>query len=802
MATIERQYVIKGNTTQAVAANEKLENSINQIDNSTKQLDKDLAKTGENVELSLKRQDAKIKAIGGSVNVVGGAVETVVGSLGLIGIDEAILKEFQQAATSAIAFADGTKRVFEGFKEITEARKLNAEVTNASTTAENSNTTALTTNAAAAQTVTVAQNTAAVSITNEKIATDGNTISKGTNTVALEANIFATLEGAAADDFLAQKTRELSAAGIRVTEAQLAETLAKEANATATIANAAAVQNLTIAQKAELAIEQALNKLRSISIGGWIAIGVAIVTAVGFIYQWIQASKEAGVVENELNGFLVDNIKLTKEQITENSKSTTRLKVLQAIISDTTQSEKNRKSALQELQKIIPDLEKIDLRRADAIDKIRIAIGKEIAALEQRAKAQAVQQRLTEAYTRQLELIQEVQAEFAKQGFQISEFEARVALERGGQVGVTGQLATEYQKLNRQIDTGTASLVSYAGAVVTTNGVTSKSVEITKQQIIELDSYNIALKKANEEQSKRNKEIAEEVRLSLGIDEIGKRNSEGFIKRASTIPSIVESNAAVTKKTYATQALEFQAFVENLQGSLIDFIESGAGQAIQQGLTTLSGLLNEFGNLQQEAIDIELGALERRYQRELQLIDAKAKAELLTAEEVAKLKEGITLNYEKRELAIAKTSLEQQKKLRRAQVIVTTAQSVIDAYSSTAGIPPPFGLIAGSLLAAAYIGLGSKAVANINATSLDGSDTPGGFNNIPSGGGFNLPGGGGISTTPSTGALLPGMGGRLATPSIGTVAEEPIRAYVLTGDISNGVQAGIALNNRRRLSGG
>ena len=47
-----------------------------------------------------------------------------------------------------------------------------------------------------------------------------------------------------------------------------------------------------------------------------------------------------------------------------------------------------------------------------------------------------------------------------------------------------------------------------------------------------------------------------------------------------------------------------------------------------------------------------------------------------------------------------------------------------------------------------------------------------------------------------------GMGGRIATPSIGTIGQEPIRAYVLTGDISNGVQAGIALNNRRRLSGG
>jgi hypothetical protein len=43
-------------------------------------------------------------------------------------------------------------------------------------------------------------------------------------------------------------------------------------------------------------------------------------------------------------------------------------------------------------------------------------------------------------------------------------------------------------------------------------------------------------------------------------------------------------------------------------------------------------------------------------------------------------------------------------------------------------------------------------------------------------------------------------GGRIATPSIGTVAE-PIRAYVLTGDISNGMQAGVALNNRRRLTG-
>jgi hypothetical protein len=148
-------------------------------------------------------------------------------------------------------------------------------------------------------------------------------------------------------------------------------------------------------------------------------------------------------------------------------------------------------------------------------------------------------------------------------------------------------------------------------------------------------------------------------------------------------------------------------------------------------------------------------------------------------------------------------ALEQQKKLRIAQVLVTTAESVLNGFNATSTLPPPFNFIAGAALAAAYTALGAKSIQTINATTLEGGGGGGGFNNIPSGGGFSLPGGGGVSTTPSLGALLPGLGGgRIATPSIGTVEQEPIRAYVLAGDVSNGVQAGIALNNRRRLSGG
>jgi len=153
---------------------------------------------------------------------------------------------------------------------------------------------------------------------------------------------------------------------------------------------------------------------------------------------------------------------------------------------------------------------------------------------------------------------------------------------------------------------------------------------------------------------------------------------------------------------------------------------------------------------------------------------------------------------------INQDALEKQKKLRIAQTLITTAESILNGFNATSTLPPPFNFIAGTALAAAYTALGAKTIQTISATTLEGGSSGGGFNNIPSGGsGFSLPGGGGISTAPSLGAILPGVGGgRVATaPTIGTVEQEPIRAYVLAGDVTNGVQANIALNNRRRLAG-
>jgi hypothetical protein len=159
-------------------------------------------------------------------------------------------------------------------------------------------------------------------------------------------------------------------------------------------------------------------------------------------------------------------------------------------------------------------------------------------------------------------------------------------------------------------------------------------------------------------------------------------------------------------------------------------------------------------------------------------------------------------------LAIQKESLERQKKLRIAQVVVSTAESVISAFNVTANIPPPFGQIIGGILAASYVALGVKSIQNINAATIDGAGTVGGgFNNVPGGnsvfGGINLQGGGSAPISPSPFSnTLPGVGGgRLGSAGAGTIAEAPIRAYVLAGDVENGLQANYALNNRRRLAG-
>ena len=90
---------------------------INNLDQALDGADKAAA----GLSSSLEQQEARIKTLGGAINIVGGSVELLAGSLALTGaLSKEQAEQFQTAAVGAIAFADGSKRVFEGYKELNE----------------------------------------------------------------------------------------------------------------------------------------------------------------------------------------------------------------------------------------------------------------------------------------------------------------------------------------------------------------------------------------------------------------------------------------------------------------------------------------------------------------------------------------------------------------------------------------------------------------------------------------------------------------------------------------------------------
>ena len=78
-----------------------------------------------NAEQNISKLENNIKTLDGAINVIGGSVEILAGGLALTGaVTEEQAERFQTAAVGALAFADGTKRVFEGVKTLSEVQKV------------------------------------------------------------------------------------------------------------------------------------------------------------------------------------------------------------------------------------------------------------------------------------------------------------------------------------------------------------------------------------------------------------------------------------------------------------------------------------------------------------------------------------------------------------------------------------------------------------------------------------------------------------------------------------------------------
>ena len=576
---------------------------------------------------------------------------------------------------------------------------------------------------------------------------------------------------------------------------------------------------------------------------------VALTTA---IVAYVRATKEAVDVGEEA-------IKLNESQTKEIANQTVKLRQLEFAVKDETRSEIERKLALEELKKLLPELSGVTLDQADAINKVTVAVGREIAAIKERAKLAAAQERLTKAISDNLLIEERLNAVSEGSITTIEEFNAALLLNRNAFENSNTELkkaAREYLKNNEAIEKYTQLI----------QGANKELVKFDVEAEAE-KAQNAAEKSAEAARRVTEQAIKDLVALALPYDE--------FYKLLLLIPGVLESDipdaVAAAAESYEKAAFELKNWIDrskefqsigplSFQGLLSSVTEANAEVAIL--IKQLDDLFTELEEpikfFDKEQLDIlrrlredgqtelqaQLAALETQYNEEIKLFADNEEIKTQLTEEYeqnrAQLRRqyaiqtaqqllGITSQFlstiaevnqqslelqllqakgnEQAILAAQKESFERQKGLRRAQIIVSTAEAVVNAFTSTSQIPPPFGQIIGGILAASYIALGAKSLATVNATTFDGGGAAaGGFQNIPSGGGISIPGGGGVPVgipgAQPGGALLPGLGGgRLGAPTIGTLEQEPVRAYVLAGDVTNGVQANIALNNRRRLAG-
>jgi len=134
---------------------------------------------------------------------------------------------------------------------------------------------------------------------------------------------------------------------------------------------------------------------------------------------------------------------------------------------------------------------------------------------------------------------------------------------------------------------------------------------------------------------------------------------------------------------------------------------------VQAGLGAASSLISGMAAMQKAATADKIRGIDQEIAAE-QARDGKS------AGSVAKIEA-----LEKKKTAAAKKGFEQEKKMKMAQTIISTAQGAIAAYTSLAAIPV-VGPALGAAAAAMVVSMGAKQLAMISATSFQGGGSIGG----------------------------------------------------------------------------
>jgi hypothetical protein len=146
---------------------------------------------------------------------------------------------------------------------------------------------------------------------------------------------------------------------------------------------------------------------------------------------------------------------------------------------------------------------------------------------------------------------------------------------------------------------------------------------------------------------------------------------------------------------------------------------ASASAKVQAGLGAASSLISGMAAMQKAATADKIRGIDQE-------IAAEKARDGKSAGSVAKLEA-----LEKKKTAAAKKGFEQEKKMKMAQTIISTAQGAIAAYTSLATIPI-VGPALGAAAAAMVVSMGAKQLAMISATSFQGGGSIGGADATPS----------------------------------------------------------------------
>ena len=582
-----------------------------------------------------------------------------------------------------------------------------------------------------------------------------------------------------------------------------------------------------------------------------IGIGALIIAVDLLIENWDKVSSALGFAADEqkvYNEALIEAEAGVQGQIYD-------LNTYNAIVQDVTASEGDRTFALEQLNKLGVNTEDITLNNVEALDELNSRIKTQTTLIVARAKAEAAASLLQDALEKQLK----VQSSTLEDNIG---FWGKAQAAIMSTFGAPG-LGYEFNKIiiasknqvedladaTVEVDRAASVYQSTLEALLPLEAENASTQTLVKERLERRSVAEKALTQTVAERAKAEQEAASIV--ATIVDELSILRADESEKEIIRIQQSYADRLALLKQVYGEESTEVKALLALQDAEITEVRTQQATDAAAQ-TKELLGQINEAVAVSQEELrDLERTNLATYYN---DLILAAQEAGISTVElESAKLEKLKQLNdsyreeddaanqvdvdkqrafrqqltdlaidsglqlisslstlnsiYDKDNEAAAKKSFQRQKALSMVETIISTYSAAQKAYASQfVPVPDPSSPVRGQIAAGVAIAGGLAKLAVISKQKFQSSGTP----STPSGGGGG--GGGGsagpssLLTAPQGGTPSTGLFGGLNIPTSstpqqasGNINDQPLRAYVLAGDVTNGQEANAKINNIRKL---